>query len=205
MAGLKVFKVKDAEEVITVSSNAKNSVNNINAADGVFDGDVTSLDKHVASQSLASTVVTGAETAAVVAPEALTKVTPLLGKSNVVLTTWGARNDIATIESDYNSSEEYVKASSVLSLGSNIAGGLAGGAAVAAGLGVTVVGAPVIVALGGASFALWGASMVVGDISANDAIVNGLGDIGTAGIVEIQRAMKSCPPHELDLSLPNGR
>ena len=201
MAGLKVFKVKDAEDITTVSSNAKNTVNNINAADGVFDGDATGLDKSVASQSLASTVVTGAETAAVVAPEALTKVTPLLGKSNIGLTTWGAGNDIATIKRDYSDADADVKASSVLSLGSNVAGGLAGSAAVAAGLGVTVVGAPVIVALGGASFALWGASMVVGDISANDAIVNGLGNIGTAAsrrILSILDPDNNASPKDFD-------
>lgn len=50
---MKGFKVKD---VTTVSSNAENTTNNINAVNEVFDGNTTSSDISVASQSVASIV-----------------------------------------------------------------------------------------------------------------------------------------------------
>lgn len=174
---MKGFKIKDVEDITTVSSNAKNTVNNVNAAGEVFDGNFTGSDVSVAGQSVASTVVTGLESAAVIAPEALPKIASGLGRTNIGLTTWGGINDGIDIYTDYKNPRSKVKASSTLSLGSNIAGGLAGGALVAAGMGATVVGAPVIVALGATSFVLWGASSLIGDISLNDAIVHGLGDI----------------------------
>lgn len=174
---MKGFKVKDVEDITTVSSNAKNTVNNVNAADEVFDGNATGSDVSVVSQSIASTIVTGVETAAMVAPEALPKVASGLGRTNIGLTTWGGINDGIDIYTDYKNPRSKVKASSTLSLGSNIAGGLAGGALVAAGMGAAVVGTPIIVALGTASLALWGASSLVGDISLNDAIVHGLSDM----------------------------
>ncbi|MGP5505656.1 PAAR-like domain-containing protein [Psychrobacter celer] len=175
-----LLRTEDAADLLTLGTNAKNGVTNVDAAGNVFDGNTTGLDTSIAGQSVAGTVVTGVETAAVVAPEALPKIASGLGKTNVGLTGWGAYNDLATMRRDYRNPESKIQASSALSLGSNVAGGLAGGAAVAAGLGISVVGAPVIVILGGTSIALWGASMVVGDISANDAIVHGLGNIGTA-------------------------
>ena len=184
-----LLRTKDAADLLTLGTNAKNGVTNVDAAGNVFDGNTTGLDTSIAGQSVAGTAVTGIETAAVIAPEALPKIASGLGKTNVGLTGWGAYNDLATMRRDYRNPESKIQASSALSFGSNIAGGLAGGAAVAAGLGISVVGAPVIVILGGTSIALWGASMVVGDISANDAIVHGLGDIGTAASRRILRIL----------------
>ncbi|WP_201613271.1 PAAR-like domain-containing protein [Psychrobacter immobilis] len=174
------FGVKDGADLLTGSNNAKNAVNNLDAATNVFDGNATSLDTSIAGQTVAGTVTGIVETGVMVAPEALPKIASGLGKTNVGLATWGAGNDIATMTNDYKDPDRDVKAANALSLGSNVAGGLAGGAVIAAGLGTAVVGAPVIVALGTASLALWGASNLVGDISANDAIVDGLGNIGTA-------------------------
>lgn len=187
------INTKDIEGIMTVGSNAKNTVNNVNAADGVFDGETTFLDTSVSTQSISSTVITGVETAGVVAsssaksaPQIFSKAAPLLGKTNIVLVGWGAGNDTATIINDYKNPEELVKASSALSLASNVMAGLATGAV------VTGVGAPVAVVLGGASIVLWGASVLVdSDLSLkdavtprldvmNDAVVHGLGDMGTA-------------------------
>lgn len=53
---MKGFKVKDVEDVATVSSNAKNATNNASAVNEVFDGNTTSSDVSVAGQSVASIV-----------------------------------------------------------------------------------------------------------------------------------------------------
>lgn len=108
-------------------------------------------------------------------PPSLASAGKTLGAAGGVIAMWGLTNDSLQIYEDWQRVDETVKATDTLSWLSNAAAVGATGAA------LTGVGAPVAILLGVTSVGLGVASAFVKkDLSANDMVVHGLGDMGTA-------------------------
>ena len=174
---------KNLESGSTVISNPITGYDNLeNMKGSIEDGVVTTNEKNKIAQGIADSVVTAGDTAIIVAnsgpstAESFVKTGKYLGVAGGGVALWGGYNDSKDIYQDWKDEDQEVKASDTLSLLSNTA------AVGATGFALSGVGAPVAVALGATSLVLGVASSMVDEnLSANDALVHGLGRAMNAG------------------------
>lgn len=174
----------------TITSNATGTFDNLdNISGSIEDGKVTNDEKNKIAQGIADSVVTAGDTAIIVsnsgdAVESFVKTGKYLGVAGGGVAVWGGYNDSKDIYQDWKDEEQDVKANDTLSLLSNAAAIGATGAA------LTGVGAPVAVVLGVTSLVLGVASSLVDEnLSANDALVHGLGRSMNSGANATRRIL----------------